>query len=165
VGEIRQWYATLELLRLAMVVAKHFSVLCDGRRRNSGPRRKINSGIEQLCAAIQKEDALEYDEPPGWSIPARHPFDAVLVKQRRFAEAEQVYCEDLARLPETGWSLLGLAESLPSKTNGQKASVALAKIENIWAITNLAIATSCVLPSAAVDLANSARRETNYSFA
>ena len=73
---------------------------------------KINSGIEQLRAAIQKEDALKYDEPPGWLIPVRHSLGAVLMKQQRFAEAEQVYRNDLARLPENGWSLLGLAESL-----------------------------------------------------
>ena len=30
----------------------------------------------------------------------------------RFAEAEQVYREDLKRLPDNGWSLFGLAESL-----------------------------------------------------
>jgi tetratricopeptide (TPR) repeat protein len=73
---------------------------------------KIDSGIEQLRAAIQKEDALKYDEPPGWLIPVRHSLGAVLMKQQRFAEAEQVYRDDLARLLENGWSLLGLAESL-----------------------------------------------------
>ena len=51
---------------------------------------KIDGGIEQLSAAIQKEDALKYDEPPGWLIPVRHSLGAVLMKQQRFAEAEQV---------------------------------------------------------------------------
>jgi hypothetical protein len=134
-------------------------------RRNSGPRRKINSGIEQLYAAIQREDALKYDEPPDWSIPARHRFDAVLVKQRRFAEAEQVYREDLARLLETGWSLLGLAESLPSKTNGQKASVALAKFEKIWAKNRSRHYDFLRSAKRSCEPADSARRETNYSFA
>src|SRR4029450_11299224 len=32
---------------------------------------KIDSGIEQLRATIQKEDALKYDEPPGWVIRGR----------------------------------------------------------------------------------------------
>jgi hypothetical protein len=30
----------------------------------------------------------------------------------RYAEAEQIYREDLVRLPENGWSLYGLASSL-----------------------------------------------------
>src|ERR1043165_3429980 len=79
---------------------------------------KIDSGIEQLRDAIQKEDALKYDEPPGWLIPVRHSLGAVLMKQQRFAEAEQVYREDLRRLPENGWSLYGLAESLRMQRNG-----------------------------------------------
>src|SRR5262249_55103116 len=33
---------------------------------------KTDSCIEQLRSAIQKEDALKYDEPPGWLIPVRH---------------------------------------------------------------------------------------------
>jgi hypothetical protein len=45
-------------------------------------------------------------------IPVRHSLGAVLMKQQRFADAEQVYRDDLAGLPENGWSLFGLAESL-----------------------------------------------------
>ena len=33
---------------------------------------KIDSGMEQLRAAIQKEDALKYDAPAGWLIRVRH---------------------------------------------------------------------------------------------
>jgi tetratricopeptide (TPR) repeat protein len=106
---------------------------------------KIDSGIEQLRAAIQKEDALKYDEPPGWLIPVRHSLGAVLMKQKRFAEAEQVYRDDLARLPENGWSLLGLAESLRrQKKNGEEVAQTQAKFEKVWAKADLTITTSCL---------------------
>jgi tetratricopeptide (TPR) repeat protein len=106
---------------------------------------KIDSGIEQLRAAITKEDALKYDEPPGWLIPVRHSLGAVLMKQQRFAEAEQVYRDDLARLPENGWSLLGLAESLRAqKKNEQEAARTKARFDNIWARADLEINTSCL---------------------
>jgi len=106
---------------------------------------KIDSGIEQLRAAIQKEDALKYDEPPGWLIPVRHSLGAVLMKQQRFAEAEQVYRDDLARLPENGWSLLGLAESLrKQKKNADEIAQTQAKFEKIWAKADLTITTSCL---------------------
>ena len=105
---------------------------------------KIDSGIEQLRAAIQNEDALKYDEPPGWLIPVRHSLGAVLMKQQRFAEAEQVYRDDLARLPENGWSLLGLAESLrKQKKNADEASRTQAKFERIWANADMPITSSC----------------------
>ena len=106
---------------------------------------KIDSGIEQLRAAIQKEDALKYDEPPGWLIPVRHSLGAVLMKQQRFAEAEQVYRDDLARLPENGWSLLGLAESLrKQKKNADEISQTQAQFEKVWAKADLTITTSCL---------------------
>jgi tetratricopeptide (TPR) repeat protein len=106
---------------------------------------KIDSGIEQLRAAIQKEDALKYDEPPGWLIPVRHSLGAVLMKQQRFAEAEQVYRDDLARLPENGWSLLGLAETLrKQKKNADEVAQTQAQFEKVWAKADLTITTSCL---------------------
>lgn len=107
--------------------------------------RKTDRGIVQLRAAIKKEDVLKYDEPPGWLIPVRHSLGAALMKQRRFAEAEQVYREDLARLPENGWSLLGLAESLrKQKKNADEAAQTLAKFKKVWAKADLNITTSCL---------------------
>jgi tetratricopeptide (TPR) repeat protein len=106
---------------------------------------KIDSGIEQLRAAIQNEDALKYDEPPGWMIPVRHSLGAVLMKQKRYAEAEQVYRDDLARLPENGWSLLGLAESLrKQKKNADEVAQTQTKFKKVWAKADLTITTSCL---------------------
>jgi tetratricopeptide (TPR) repeat protein len=106
---------------------------------------KIDRGIEQLRAAIQKEDALKYDEPPGWMIPVRHSLGAVLMKQQRYAEAEQVYRDDLARLPENGWSLFGLAESLrKQKKNPDEVAQTRTKFQKVWAKADLTITTSCL---------------------
>lgn len=106
---------------------------------------KIESGIEQLRAAIKMEDALKYDEPPGWLIPMRHSLGAVLMKQKRFAEAEQVYRDDLARLSANGWSLLGLTESLrQQKKNAEEAARTQATFEKVWAKADLKITSSCL---------------------
>jgi tetratricopeptide (TPR) repeat protein len=106
---------------------------------------KIESGIEQLRTAIKMEDALKYDEPPGWLIPVRHSLGAVLMKQQRFAEAEQVYRDDLARLPGNGWSLLGLAESLrQQKKNADEAARIQAQFKRVWAKADLTITSSCL---------------------
>jgi len=106
---------------------------------------KIDEGIEQLLAAIQKEDALKYDEPPGWMIPVRHSLGAVLMKQQRFGEAEQVYRDDLARWPENGWSLLGLIESLrKQKKNADEIAQTQTRFKKVWAKADLTITTSCL---------------------
>jgi predicted Zn-dependent protease len=106
---------------------------------------KIDGGIGQLHAAIKNEDVLKYDEPPGWLIPVRHSLGAVLMKQQRFGEAEQVYRSDLARLPENGWSLLGLAESLRKQNkNPDEVAQTQTKFEKVWAKADLTITTSCL---------------------
>jgi len=106
---------------------------------------KVASGINQLRTAIRMENALKYDEPPGWLIPVRHSLGAALMKQQRFAEAEQVYRDDLARLPGNGWSLVGLAESLrQQKKNADEAPRIQAKFEKVWAKADLTITSSCL---------------------
>jgi hypothetical protein len=67
------------------------------------------------------------------------------MKQQRFAEAEQVYREDLARLPGNGWSLLGLANSLRKQNkNPDEVAQTQAKFEKVWAKADLPITTSCL---------------------
>jgi tetratricopeptide (TPR) repeat protein len=106
---------------------------------------EIDNGIAELHAAIALEDALKYDEPPGWLIPVRHSLGAVLMRHGRFAEAEQIYRDDLARLPDNGWSLFGLAESLrEQKKNEEEAAAANAKFEKIWAKADVKINSSCL---------------------
>jgi tetratricopeptide (TPR) repeat protein len=124
------------LLAVAMPMVEGEILIAEG---------KIDSGIEQLRAAIEKEDALKYDEPPGWMIPVRHSLGAVLMKQQRFAEAEQVYRDDLKRVPENGWSLFGLVESLrKQKKNADEVAQTQAKFKKIWAKADLTITTSCL---------------------
>ncbi|MGH8092191.1 MAG: hypothetical protein ACREIF_01790 [Chthoniobacterales bacterium] len=106
---------------------------------------KLDAGIAELRAAIKLEDALHYDEPPGWLIPVRHSLGATLMRNSRYAEAEQIYREDLARLPDNGWSLYGLAESLRAqKKNPKEAKATQARFKEVWAAADLKITSSCL---------------------
>ena len=61
------------------------------------------------------------------------------------AEAEQVYRDDLARLPENGWALFGLAESLRMQGKNEKeAAEAEARFKRVWAKADLKITSSCL---------------------
>jgi len=107
--------------------------------------QKVDAGVAELQLAVKEEDALKYDEPPAWMIPVRHSLGAVLMKAGKFAEAEQVYRDDLARLPENGWSLFGLAESLrEQKKNDDEAGTTKARFQKCWAKADLKITTSCL---------------------
>lgn len=105
---------------------------------------KLDAGLAQLRAAITAEDHLRYDEPPGWLIPVRHSLGATLMANGRYVEAEQVYRDDLARLPDNGWSLFGLGESLRQQQKGTEADVARAQFNRIWRAADLTIASSCL---------------------
>ena len=105
---------------------------------------KTDEGIAQLRAAVAAEDALKYDEPPGWLIPVRHSLGATLMQKGRYAEAEQVYREDLARVPDNGWSLYGLASSLRAqKKNAEEVAETNSKFKKTWAKADTQITSSC----------------------
>jgi hypothetical protein len=105
---------------------------------------QLDAGLAELRAAVALEDQLRYDEPPGWMIPVRHSLGAALVTHRRYAEAEQVYRADLARLPGNGWSLFGLAESLDMQRKHPEANLVRAQFTKVWAKADIAISSSCL---------------------
>ncbi|HEX4665452.1 MAG TPA: hypothetical protein VH207_02540 [Chthoniobacterales bacterium] len=102
---------------------------------------QLEAGLAELRAAIKLEDALKYDEPPGWLIPIRHSLGATLLQHGRFAEAEQVYRDDLKKLPDNGWSLFGLTESL--RAQHKEATETRAKFNKLWAKADTTITSSC----------------------
>jgi predicted Zn-dependent protease len=63
---------------------------------------------------------MAYVEPKDWVLPVRHFAGACLLRMKRPAEAERMYREDLVHNPGSGWSLLGLAQSLEAQGKGAK---------------------------------------------
>jgi tetratricopeptide (TPR) repeat protein len=111
---------------------------------------KLDEAFETLRTAVKLEDALKYDEPPGWMIPSRHVLGAALVRAGRFADAEQVYREDLKRLPGNGWALYGLAQSLRAQGKGGDEIKAVDdRFAKVWEKADINISSSCLcLPGA-----------------
>jgi Flp pilus assembly protein TadD len=105
---------------------------------------KLDEGLSELRAAVNAEDALRYDEPPGWILPVRHSLGANLMQAGHFAEAEQVYREDLARLPENGWSLYGLTRSLKLQHKTDEAVAVEARFQKVWSKATVNITSSCL---------------------
>ena len=104
----------------------------------------LDGGFAELRAAVKDEDALRYDEPPGWLIPVRHSLGASLMQASRFAEAEQVYRDDLARRPENGWSLFGLAQSLHRQDKEEEAKATDDRFRKMWSKADVQITSSCL---------------------
>ena len=103
---------------------------------------KSEEAFEALREAVRREDKLHYIEPPDWILPVRHALGAALMDAGRYAEAEAIYQEDLARHPENGWSLYGLARSL--RTQGKpEAAAAAARFEKAWQHADVKLSSSC----------------------
>jgi hypothetical protein len=58
--------------------------------------------------AVTDEDALAYDEPPGWYLSSRETCGAGLYLMGSYAEAKAVFLEDQRRRPNNSRSLFGL---------------------------------------------------------
>jgi len=98
----------------------------------------------ELRAGVAAEDAMNYDEPPGWIMPVRHALGATLMKAGRFAEAEQVYRDDLKRLPNNGWSLYGLSQALASQHRDREARQTQSLFAKAWSHADMGINSSCL---------------------
>jgi len=105
---------------------------------------RTEEGLAALRAAVKAEDALRYFEPPAWFLPVRHALGASLMRSGHYAEAEAVYREDLRRLPENGWSLFGLAESLRVRGKMDEAAAVQARFEAVWRVADVQIQSSCM---------------------
>jgi tetratricopeptide (TPR) repeat protein len=113
---------------------------------------KLDLGLEELRAALTLEDALKYDEPPSWMIPLRHTIGANLMHAGRFAEAEQVYRDDLKRLPENGWSLFGLSQALAAQEkDGAELEAIRARFNKVWTKADVKITSSCLCRPASAE--------------
>ena len=100
------------------------------------------AAVAALREAVALEDAIPYDEPPGWHAPVRHTLGAVLLDAGQGADAEAVYREELRRNPENGWSLRGLAQALAAQGKDGEASEVDARFEAAWSHADFALAAS-----------------------
>jgi tetratricopeptide (TPR) repeat protein len=107
-------------------------------------RGDIDTAVASLRAGVKIEDELRYNEAPDWLQPVRHPLAAILLAAGRAAEAEGVYREDLARWPNNGWSLHGLARSLRAQGKTAEAEKIEKDFQNAWARADIQIASSCM---------------------
>lgn len=94
--------------------------------------KKSGEEINQLRAAVELQDSMDYDEPPDWLYPLREPLGAALLKANQAGQAEAVFREDLKRNPNNPRSLFGLAESLSAAGNAVEAGKVRAQFEKSW---------------------------------
>jgi tetratricopeptide (TPR) repeat protein len=120
-------YANLNTMQSVLAIAENHL-----RGEMSAKHGKTEDAVRHLRKAIAGEDELTYDEPPPWYLPIRQRLGAVLLDAGRPVEAEKAFREDLARRPENGWSLDGLARSLKAQNKTKAAAAVEARLDKAW---------------------------------
>ena len=110
---------------------------------------QADKAFDLLRQAIKLEEALSYDEPPGWMQPVRHALGALLLADGRAQEAEAVYRADLIRHPNNSWSLLGLKQSLEKQGKTSEAEALAPKVAAAWSRADITPVASCFCHPAA----------------
>jgi tetratricopeptide (TPR) repeat protein len=105
---------------------------------------RLDEAFAALRRGVAAEDALVYDEPPGWMLPVRHALGALLMSAGRYAEAEEVYREDQLRNRGNGWSLLGLRLALEAQGRNAEAETVVEKIAAAWERADVKPTSSCL---------------------
>lgn len=108
----------------------------------SAARGDVAGAVAKLEAGIRVQDAMVYTEPPRWHMSLRQTLGAILLEHGRAAEAEAVYRADLLRVPGSGWSLFGLAQSLDAQGKDAEAELARRGHEIAWARADVALRSS-----------------------
>lgn len=133
------------------------SILAVGEKMMEGEleyhRGNYEPAFANLREAVQRDDNLEYVEPWAWMHPPRHALAALLAEQGHYAEAEQVYRDDLgltdriqrcSQHPDNVWALRGLAECLERRTGSAELSSTLTKLAAATALADVPINSSCL---------------------
>jgi hypothetical protein len=95
-------------------------------------RHQEPAALASLRKAVEDEDALAYDEPPAWFVPAREALGGALLMNGQAAEAEGVFRADLGKNPRSGRALFGLLESLKAQGKTYPAQFVQREFETAW---------------------------------
>ena len=106
-----------------------------------------------LRESVRRDDSLQYTEPWAWMHPPRHALAALLAEQGHFAEAEEVYRDDLGlsgriqrctQHPDNVWSLHGIVECLERRGETEERARLRKKLDAALAKVDIPIRSSCM---------------------
>lgn len=93
---------------------------------------RVDDAVDFLEQGVAIEDALPYDEPPGWHAPVRQTLGFMHLENGRPELAEAAYRAELRRNPENGWSLFGLEQALRAQGNNEEADQVARRFDIAW---------------------------------
>jgi tetratricopeptide (TPR) repeat protein len=110
-----------------MLVADHWLA-----GKVAGAMGDTRAMIKHLERAVSAEDAIPYMEPAYWPLPTRPALGAALLQTGDYVRAEQVFRDDLKRLPRNAWGLFGLEQSLRRQGLTESADLVRREFNDAW---------------------------------
>lgn len=113
---------------------------------------RFDDAFALLATAVERDDALPYDEPWGWMQPTRHALGALLLEQDRVQVAAEVYAADLGfdasisrsvHHPRNVWALHGYHECLERLGRVDEARVIQQLLTGAAARADVPVLASC----------------------
>ena len=87
---------------------------------------------DHFRAAVAVEDRISYMEPPWWYYPVNQSLGAALFRAGKYEEARDAFTAALAKFPNNGWALYGLASSERRLGRPAQAAAAQAALGRAW---------------------------------
>jgi tetratricopeptide (TPR) repeat protein len=108
-------------------------------------RKNYSLAIKHLKQAVALEDLLRYDEPPTWFYPCRQNLGTALIEAGKYNEAQMVFEQNLKDIPENGWGLFGLYQSLLKQNKNDEANEVKKRFDNAWQYADITLTSSRIL--------------------
>ena len=100
--------------------------------KQAGFRGRHMQAAGHYRSAVAIEDRIPYMEPPWWYYPVNQSLGAALYRAGRYDEARQAFTAALAKFPNNGWALYGLAMSERAQGRPAQAAAARAALDRAW---------------------------------
>lgn len=113
-----------DILRIAQLVVD---------ARIDQAKGNLSTAIGRFQQAVTLEDKLAYMEPPYWYYPLRQSLGALRLMHGDTDGAEQAFRASLAKTPNNGWALYGLAEVFRKRGDEKELAAAQALFAKSWA--------------------------------
>ena len=100
--------------------------------RFASARGRHLQAADHYRQAIAVEDRIPYMEPPYWYYPVHQSLGAALFRAGKYDEAREAFTTALAKYPNNGWALYGLASTERKLGRPAQAAAAQAALNRAW---------------------------------
>ena len=98
----------------------------------AGHENNFAKATALLTEAVTSEDAMVYNEPKDWLLPARQYLGYALLHAGSASRAEKIFKEDLVDNPDNHWTLFGLYQALQQQKKKAQATTIKKQFDNAF---------------------------------